>query len=490
MNNRISKPQSRRSRPRLPQEQLLHPVGLPQDARERSTKRQLDDIDQSPAKKPSTNAQLPEAEGEGADEAPVLQHPRPKPPSVSFLQKFIDPIQPANSKHRFIHEWLESAGSSRDRRCRLESRLQPVADYPIPPRLTRSALTMRQTRKAAKGSTASMPPSSSGADSPNGSNATESSSKRSLVEEPTYRDYNLVRNNIYYDHSYDPTPTPITELLDRMRQGRDSPGPSADEIQRDARLEDLSRGASEARVENYFLVHVFPDPEPFDHVTRTGKRKMAQGHVPSTDSEHRVSIPIPDVLYGYTMQNAFPQQLRTLKKGIEANNDGLLYPFLLVEFKGESGSLWVATNQCLGGSATCVNITEELNVELRQCTSVPTQPIDSAAFSIAIRNTEARLYVSWKQDEREYHMADVGSYLLHDPEQSVKFRKIVHNILDWGRGKRLEGIRKSLDCLKEEKESQEKSSAEAKSTLKPMPSAAAKSRTPESGTPSSKRQRH
>ncbi|KAI8722400.1 hypothetical protein NCS52_00383700 [Fusarium sp. LHS14.1] len=401
---------------------------------------------------------------------------------LTNTQEFIDPIQPVNPKHRLILEWLESVGSGDERR-QSESHLQPAAEYPIPPRLTRSAPAMSHTHKSANSLTTSMPPSAgtpSGADTRNGSTVAGSSSKRSLVEDPTYRDINLAENDIYYDHSYDPTPAHITKFVNRMRQDRDCPGPSADEIRQDTRLEDLSRGASEARVENYFLVSVFSDPEPFDHVTRTGKQKMVQRHVPSTSSVHKVSIPMPDLLYGYTRQNAFTQQLtqlRTMGAGILAINEGLLYPFLLVEFKGESGNLWVATNQCLGGSATCVNITEELNDDLKQCTSVTAESINSAAFSIAIRNTEARLYVSWKQNERQYHMADVGSYLLHDPEQYVKFNKIVQNILDWGRGERLEGIRKSLDRLEEERESRGKSLV------------VEKSRTPDSDTPARKRRR-
>ena len=48
-----------------------------------------------------------------------------------------------------------------------------------------------------------------------------------------------------------------------------------------------------------------------------------------------------------------------------ANTQGLVYPFFVIEFKadgpGGSGSMWVATNQCLGGSASCVKIAERLN---------------------------------------------------------------------------------------------------------------------------------
>lgn len=72
----------------------------------------------------------------------------------------------------------------------------------------------------------------------------------------------------------------------------------------------------------------------------------------------------------------------------------------------------VATNQCLGGLASCVNIAERLNHQLRHCKSKEVCQIDNAAFSVTMSGTEARLYVSWKHDELPYYMATVGSYLL------------------------------------------------------------------------------
>ncbi|RSL83786.1 hypothetical protein CEP51_004314 [Fusarium floridanum] len=338
----VSKPQTRRSLPRLPQEQLPNPVCLPQDAPKRSTKRQFNEVDQSPTTKAHT--QQPEVEGEGTQ--PTEKNPGPEPPSVRLLQN-----QPANSKHKFILEWLESAGSNRDRRRRSENHLQPAADNPVPPRLTRSALAMSHTPQADNGLKSSTPhltATPSEANTPNASKATKSPSKKSPVEDQEYRSFNLFNNHIHYDRSYDPTPVPITELLETVRQTRGCPVLSEDEIRQDRQLEELSRGR---------------------------------------------------------------------------------------------------------GSATCVNNTEMLNDELDPDQST----INSAAFSIAIHNTDARLYVTWKdKDKQEYHMKDVGSYLLHVPEQSIKFCNILHKIIFWGRGKRLKEIRKALDVLAKDKERREK----------------------------------
>jgi hypothetical protein len=93
----------------------------------------------------------------------------------------------------------------------------------------------------------------------------------------------------------------------------------------------------------------------------------------------------------------------------------LIYPFFVIEFKGD-GPLWVATNQCLGGSASCVNVAERLNCQLRHCKSDKIRPIDSAAFSIAMNGTEARLYISWKHNELDYYIQKIDSFLLQKPK--------------------------------------------------------------------------
>ncbi|KAF2193446.1 hypothetical protein K469DRAFT_236040 [Zopfia rhizophila CBS 207.26] len=163
------------------------------------------------------------------------------------------------------------------------------------------------------------------------------------------------------------------------------------------------------------------------------------------------------MLYGYRRHGAFAQQqaqLISMGAQMVANSQDLIYLFFVIEFKADgplrSAGLWVATNQCLGGSASCVHIAERLNCQLRQCKWDEVQPIDSAAFSVAMSGTEARLYISWKHNELDYYTRKVKSFLLQEPEQYVEFRKYVLNILDWGKDKRLEGIRDTLSSLLEE----------------------------------------
>lgn len=198
---------------------------------------------------------------------------------------------------------------------------------------------------------------------------------------------------------------------------------------------------------------------------------MARHAVPGLNCELRVSIPVPDILYGYNLFGAFTDgeqvQISYMAASpVSGNNDGLMFPFLAIEQKGDGpvsrGSLWVATNQCLGASASCVNITERFNHLLRKCNrnnnnndsdddKIHVKPANSISFSIAMNGSEARLYVTWKHDEVKYHTAIVDGFLLQRPRDFLNFRRYVLNILDWGMGARLTAIRNSLGHLIEER---------------------------------------
>jgi hypothetical protein len=200
---------------------------------------------------------------------------------------------------------------------------------------------------------------------------------------------------------------------------------------------------------------------------------MFKHAVPDPGSKLKVSTPVPDMLYAYT-DGAFAQQqtqLMSMGTSMMANNLGLIYPFFVIEFKGD-GPLWVATNQCAGGSASSVNIAERLNWQLRKCNNDKVRLIDSAAFSVAMNGTEARLYISWKHNELDYYMRKVESFLLQRPDHYVEFRKYVRNIIDWGKDARLKEIRESLDLLLEENRKRLSEAAKARPPPNPEGSAA------------------
>jgi hypothetical protein len=273
----------------------------------------------------------------------------------------------------------------------------------------------------------------------------------------------------------------ITNIVQYVRHDRDSPDPAPDEVRQDMTLYNFSMGASEPEVQDYFRTKILPIPGCSDEVKRVDRQPMAKHTVPSAGSQLKVSTPVPDMLYGYDRHAAFPQQqsqLISMGTDMVANNQGLLYPFFVIEFKGDgssgAGSMWVATNQCLGASVSCVNIAERLVQQLRNCKSDVIQSMNSAAFSIAVRGTEARLYISWKNSELDYYMANIESFLLQKPSDYLEFRKYVRNIIDWGKDKRLNEIRDSLDRLLEE--SRKKASEEAKSRVPPSDGSPANSK--------------
>ncbi|KAK0723976.1 hypothetical protein B0T21DRAFT_372923 [Apiosordaria backusii] len=454
--------------------------------------------DPSPAKRARlthTGPQQPGAEHEKVEQAAenTLLQPKPTIPGrlyASFLSDFVDPPLPHEAR---VSEWLESVGSDRENRCRSDSHLQHSRSNPISRKLTRSAPAMNSA-KDADGFTIPPTPVSTGPTTyqapyprsitPSGiSYATPGSGRsasRSLVENSSYRKVNLAQNNIYLRPLREQLPDHIARLIDDVRKDRDSPGPSVDQVSQDGALNALWMGAAETEVEEYFHTNIFPKPKPSDVLKRCHRQPMAKHTVPKTGSEPKVSNPVPDMLYGYTSDGAFtgPQEAKLFSmNNMVANSLNLISPFFAIEFKGDGpsggGSMWVATNQCLGASASCVHIVECLNHQLRECGS---DPVSSAAFSIAMNGTEARLYVSWKHDELDYYMAHVKSFLLHEPEHYIEFRKYVRNIIDWGKDKRLTDIRNSLDILLEES--------------RKRASEAAKSRRPSDGSATSNGKKH
>ena len=420
----------------------------------------------------------------------VQQQPKPLPlkrPHALFLEDSVDPLSssPAPKRYRpesvdsFVTQWVESASGSesyRERHCRSDTLLGHSDGDLIPRRLTKSAPNMEYRRDAdgfalpsTRASTRSRSyradaeddaqvswygPSVAPSDM---SGASAGSGRKNLVEDPYYRDMNLASNNIYMRSSREQYPERIASLVDHVRKDRDSPGPSSDQVWQDMGLENLEMGVGETDVEDYFRGKIFAKPAPLDSLKRIDKNPMAKQVVPNVGSKLKVSTPWPDMLYGYNRLGAFPQQqtqLISMGTEIVANSQGLIFPFFVIKFKadgpGGSGSMWVATNQCLGGSASCVNIAERLNRQLRQYKNEKVRPIDSAAFSIAMNGTEARLYISWKHDELKYYTQKVDSFLLQKPKDYMEFRKYVLNIIDWGKDERLKEIRKSLDNLLEE----------------------------------------
>jgi len=112
------------------------------------------------------------------------------------------------------------------------------------------------------------------------SGASSGSSRKSLVEDPYYRENNLAENNIYIRDVNEEFPEYIVKLVYDVGKDRNSPGPSSDQVRHDAGLHQLEKGARASEVEKYFHANVFPNPEPSDNLQRIDRNPMAKHAVP------------------------------------------------------------------------------------------------------------------------------------------------------------------------------------------------------------------
>lgn len=198
----------------------------------------------------------------------------------------------------------------------------------------------------------------------------------SLVESASYRQCNLWKNHIHFYPLDMKLPGHITSLIHEVRRGRDPILSQSLDPERQRQLHQLWLDGPEHEVQDYFFSNIFPAPSVRDSIQRDRGYQMNRDTVPDTGSDSKVSYPWPDMLYGYKHANAFTEaQLSSMGDIMFANARSLLYPFFYIEAEGDGsagrGSLWVATNECLGGSASCVKITEHFNQQLRDQVCVP-----------------------------------------------------------------------------------------------------------------------
>jgi hypothetical protein len=88
----------------------------------------------------------------------------------------------------------------------------------------------------------------------------------------------------------------------------------------------------------------------------------------------------------------------------------------------------------------CIFVSILLNVLITDYDRISLSRLDSAAFSVTMSGTEARLYISWKHSKVNYYMQRTDGFYVQDPEQYLKFCKRVQNVLDWGKDIRLKAI--------------------------------------------------
>ncbi|KAM3481733.1 hypothetical protein MY5147_000530 [Beauveria neobassiana] len=301
------------------------------------------------------------------------------------------------------------------------------------------------------------------------------SSPGSLVDAEHYRRENLAeRNGIELRHPDDPLPSDLQALVESLGLQQPPATPTAADEKFIKAIRVCNNGLPkplETFIRPLFDDCIFPKPLFDDLLLRIDSLIMKQTTLPTKLSPadlkklseearqvSKISIPVPDILYGYSF-GVLPTEFRKLLSSVlgdvqVVNAADLVLPFLVVEFKGDGGSMWSCTNQCLGGSAACVNVGRRLNIGLVAKDQNPS--FNSAVFSIAMNGDKANLYVSWKpkSDAAEYYMQRIGFFAIEDMHDLLILQRTVREIIDWGLGPRLDEIRECLGLAGSKKRKQ------------------------------------
>lgn len=180
---------------------------------------------------------------------------------------------------------------------------------------------------------------------------------------------------------------------------------------------------------------------------------QAVADVPSKNPNFRVSTPKPDFFIGYR-ERAFLESVEDYLCLLEKGD--VRYPFLDIEFKGDgpnsSGTLWGATNQLLGGTATFLHRIERLKFQLeKNSLQESSKPIDLVVFGIATNGSEARLFVAFSDGKGSFTSSLIQGFLLYQDAGFKKLMSYIEAIMDWGNRQRHKAIVNALERLSEVK---------------------------------------
>jgi hypothetical protein len=350
-------------------------------------------------------------------------------------------------KQKAIFEWLETV--PRKRRSSGINLSRPTVALP---RRSDSVPVMRPERSFATPGAPASSTSKSVAQSTEAERSQASSKATSFasqVQAPDYRRHNLEMNSVVLRTPTEPLPAIFEPILERLHAKRGSPEPDVRSWTK--KLTALAMGTDEPFVEKFYQdFGVFPEER--GPTFRSDRKLIFRDGLPQdVEIAYRISQPVPDMLYGYDKKAFTRPQYRVLGhlgRKAEANTVGSLLPFSVNEVKADgphgSGSLWVATNQCMGGVAACAKLAADLYQSLSISPDPEVKQYTSVVFSTATTGSEGRLYIAWVEDETTY-MQLIEDYLLRRPAELLLFRSHQRNIIDWGNEVRFPALQDLLD---------------------------------------------
>ncbi|CAH0046231.1 unnamed protein product [Clonostachys solani] len=209
-------------------------------------------------------------------------------------------------------------------------------------------------------------------------------------------------------------------------------------------------GVDEDRVKHLFQ-SLIADRIDRSRLEIVGNKLLDPLRVPNRLGQHRIVTPKPDLYLGYSYGH-FGDDLQ----GLLWNSDTNIakFAFLEMELKGDGqsslGGLWVATNQCMGGASTFLNILNKLQSTLYENNLVEeAEALDPVVFSVASNGTEARLFATYSKSEGDFTTYFVRGFLLYDTSSRAILDTYIQHIVDWGTNRRLQKIESALQALHE-----------------------------------------
>jgi hypothetical protein len=273
------------------------------------------------------------------------------------------------------------------------------------------------------------------------------------VRDRAYRYLCLQQHNIFIQnpstrlpHAIQTHRTAFTHAMSRMPE---LPPETAVSLLQE--LEILGLGCDEDRVSNFWATHIFPQPNrglaaelAIKASTHIDRYLLPQ----SPEAPFPVPQPRPDLLYGYQAEMLTRRHLGTLiSLHPEDPPRNPLLPFLVVEYKtgaSPGGNLWVAANQCAGGSVASLQAAAFVNAALVRAGG---RQLLNICYSLAIDNHLAFLYLSRMDNKGHFKMQRVDAFFLLRAEDLVRFHQCVATIFKWA-GERLDDVRRSLDTIR------------------------------------------
>ncbi|CAI6088620.1 unnamed protein product [Clonostachys chloroleuca] len=346
----------------------------------------------------------------------LYEHPHSKSPDFRQSQQ----------GERLLN-WLESIKPYRPHRPRSDTNVQLLPDFytNMPPKSTLKDSTIGPQDQATIYHSA-------------GVSGVEPVSKANPrpVQDRGYRD-TLQATELFLLEAEETVATNIQSVIDLINsecgQPPDPKGELGSQSLSDECVNMAINGANEQEVTRFFDCYFFSKKELPKNVRRNDGPMRRADFPKSSSTVGNISIPDPDLLLGY-WGKSFPHgQLGQL----DAWDTNLAkFAFLSVDYKGDSastGSLWVATNQCLVATATCVRTMTKLRDEVRTRGAVEVaDKLDGHVFGLVASGTEARLFVTFAgNDGKSKYMKFIRGFLLYDTSQRQDLGRCIKQIFKW-----------------------------------------------------------